>query len=255
MLIDWFTVCAQIVNFLILVWLLKRFLYRPILDAIDAREKRIAQQIAEAERQDAMAQQQQAELKSRSAEFDAERDALMARALEEAQAQKQKLMMDARQEYESLRSLQAETLNRERDDVVRQVTSSTADEVFAIARKTLLDLASTELEERMADVFADRVRKLSAPERRQMAEAIGSSPAPPVIRSGFRLSASAESSIRSALDETLGRDGRLRFETSPQLVSGIELATQGYKISWSIANYLDSLQSVVSTTLKEEHVN
>ena len=42
MLIDWFTVIAQMLNFLILVWLLKRFLYQPILDAIDAREKGIA---------------------------------------------------------------------------------------------------------------------------------------------------------------------------------------------------------------------
>ena len=49
MLIDWFTVIAQVVNFLILVWLLKRFLYRPILDAIDDREQRIATKIASAE--------------------------------------------------------------------------------------------------------------------------------------------------------------------------------------------------------------
>ena len=42
MLIDWFTVSAQAVNFLILVWLMKRYLYQPILVAIDAREKRIA---------------------------------------------------------------------------------------------------------------------------------------------------------------------------------------------------------------------
>ena len=42
MLIDWFTVGAQALNFLILVWLMKRFLYKPILHAIDAREKRIA---------------------------------------------------------------------------------------------------------------------------------------------------------------------------------------------------------------------
>jgi F-type H+-transporting ATPase subunit b len=49
MLIDWFTVSAQVVNFLILVWLLKRFLYRPILNAIDAREKRIATELADAD--------------------------------------------------------------------------------------------------------------------------------------------------------------------------------------------------------------
>jgi F-type H+-transporting ATPase subunit b len=49
MIIDWFTVIAQAINFLVLVWVMKRFLYKPILDAIDAREKRIALALAEAE--------------------------------------------------------------------------------------------------------------------------------------------------------------------------------------------------------------
>jgi F-type H+-transporting ATPase subunit b len=49
MLIDWFTVGAQVLNFLILVWLLKRFLYKPILHAIDAREQRIAKELADAD--------------------------------------------------------------------------------------------------------------------------------------------------------------------------------------------------------------
>lgn len=49
MLIDWFTVIAQVVNFLILVWLLKRFLYQPILNAIDAREQRVATELADAD--------------------------------------------------------------------------------------------------------------------------------------------------------------------------------------------------------------
>ena len=48
MLIDWFTVGAQVVNFVILVWLMKHFLYKPILSAIDAREKRIASELAAA---------------------------------------------------------------------------------------------------------------------------------------------------------------------------------------------------------------
>jgi len=49
MLIDWFTVGAQALNFLILVWLLKHFLYQPILNAIDAREKLIAKELADAD--------------------------------------------------------------------------------------------------------------------------------------------------------------------------------------------------------------
>ena len=56
MLINPFTVLAQLVNFLILVWLLKRFLYKPILHAIDEREKGIAAQLAQAEGKVAEAQ-------------------------------------------------------------------------------------------------------------------------------------------------------------------------------------------------------
>ena len=58
MLIDWFTVGAQVLNFLILVWLLKRFLYKPILDAIDAREERIAAELADADAKKAEAQKE-----------------------------------------------------------------------------------------------------------------------------------------------------------------------------------------------------
>ena len=55
MLIDWFTVGAQALNFLVLVWLLKRFLYKPILNAVDAREKRIAAELADADAKKAAA--------------------------------------------------------------------------------------------------------------------------------------------------------------------------------------------------------
>ena len=58
MLIDWFTVVAQIANFAILVWLLKRFLYRPVLDAMAAREKRVRETVAAADRQKAVAEEE-----------------------------------------------------------------------------------------------------------------------------------------------------------------------------------------------------
>ena len=61
MLIDWFTVGAQVLNFVVLVWLMKRFLYRPILDAIDAREKRVAAELADADARRAEAGRERAD--------------------------------------------------------------------------------------------------------------------------------------------------------------------------------------------------
>ena len=79
MLIDWFTVGAQALNFLILVWLLKRFLYEPILRAIDAREKRIATELADADAKKAEAQKERDEFQQKNGEFDRQRAALLSR--------------------------------------------------------------------------------------------------------------------------------------------------------------------------------
>ncbi len=74
--IDWFTVVAQAFNFLILVWLLKRFLYKPILHAIDEREKGIAAQLAEADAKKAEAQEERNDFQHKNEAFDQERTAL-----------------------------------------------------------------------------------------------------------------------------------------------------------------------------------
>ena len=80
MLIDWFTVGAQVLNFLILVWLMKRFLYKPILNAIDEREKRIATELADADAKKAEAQKERDDFQHKNEEFEQQRGALLSKA-------------------------------------------------------------------------------------------------------------------------------------------------------------------------------
>ncbi len=80
MLIDGFTVAAQVLNFLILVWLMRRFLYQPVLDAIAAREQKIAAELADAATTRAEAKQQQDEFQQKSQAFDEERAGLLQHA-------------------------------------------------------------------------------------------------------------------------------------------------------------------------------
>ena len=97
MLIDWFTVCAQALNFLILVWLMKRFLYTPNLRALDAREKRIAAELADADAKKAEAQKDRDEFQHKNEEFDQQRAALLSQATSEAKTERQRLLEEARQ--------------------------------------------------------------------------------------------------------------------------------------------------------------
>ena len=104
MLINWFTVIAQAINFLILVWLLKRFLYKPILHAIDEREKGIATQLAQAEAKKAEAQKDRDDFQHKNEVFDQERAALLKKATDEAKAERQRLLDEARKDADALRA-------------------------------------------------------------------------------------------------------------------------------------------------------
>src|SRR5580693_10050623 len=113
MLIDWFTVGAQALNFLILVWLLKRFLYKPILDAIDSRERKIAAELADAAAKKAEAQQEREEFQHKNDEFDQQRAALMSKATDEVKAERQRLLDEARQAADALRAKRQDALTQE----------------------------------------------------------------------------------------------------------------------------------------------
>jgi F-type H+-transporting ATPase subunit b len=252
MLIDWFTVGAQALNFIILVWLLKRFLYKPILNAIDAREKRIAAELADAEAKEAAAQNERDEFQHKNEEFDQQRAALLSKAMEEAKAERQRLLDDARKVADALSAKRQETLRSDAHNLNQAIIRRTQQEVFAIARKALTDLATTSLEERMGEVFTRRLRMMDGKAKEGLAEALKTASEPALLRSAFDLPTEQRATIQNALNETFSAEVRVRFETASDLVSGIELTTNGQKVAWSIADYLASLEKGVGELLKEK---
>lgn len=250
MLIDWFTVGAQLLNFLILVWLMKRFLYAPILNAIDAREKRIAAELADAEAKMAEAKNERDEFHAKNEEFDRQRATLMSEATDEAKADRERLLEKARKAADALSARRQESLANDARNLNQTITRRARDEVFAITRKTLTDLASTSLEERMSEVFTRRLREMNGDAKHGITEALKTASEPALVRSAFDLPTDQRAAIQNTLNETFSAEVPVRFETAPDLVSGIELTTNGQKVAWSIADYLASLEKGVGELLK-----
>ena len=260
MLIDWFTVGAQALNFLILVWLMKRFLYKPILNAIDAREKRIATELADADAKKAEAQKEREEFQNKNEEFDQQRAALMTQATDEAKTERQRLLDEAREAADALSAKRKEMLRNDAHNLNQSIARRTQDEVFAIARKTLTDLATTSLEERMGEVFTRRLHEMDGEAKASLGEVLKTASEPALVRSAFDLPNEQRAAIQNAFNETFSAgsersrraDIPLRFETAPDLISGIELTTNGQKVAWSISDYLASMEKGVSELLKEK---
>ena len=241
MLIDWFTVGAQIVNFLVLVWLLKRFLYRPVLAAIDKRERNIRDAIESATRIQAEADQARTEFEQKNAALAREQESLLDRARESAENERLRLLESARTETEALRAKWMGSLAAEATSLRDDLTQKAQEEIISIARQALRDFAGADLEERTAPLFVKRLKELDPEERRHIALASKESGEAMVVRSAAPVAPAARQQIEAALTELFDPKSPTRFETDEHLISGFEVALGGYQFSWTLREYLDSL--------------
>ena len=227
MKINWFTVIAQVINFFILVWLLKRFLYKPILKAVDEREKMIAAQLKEAEDKKATAQKDQDDFKKKNDEFDQQKKVLMEKAVAEAATERQRLLGEARNEASKLSADMEAAAKESQDNLNREIVQKTQKEVFAITRKTLTDIASLSLEEQSVNIFTKRLNDLKVDEKTKFRDTFRSGSQPVLIRSAFELPEKLQTELKRSIREILGTETRFQFKTAPELISGIELTAKG----------------------------
>src|SRR5262249_16867757 len=155
MKIDWFTVIAQVINFLILVWLLKRFLYQPVLRSIDEREKKIANQLKEAEDREAAAEQAKTLMQEKLNAFERQRPNELNKVVEEAKVLRQSQFEQVRADSAAEREVLQSALREESIKAEKMLGRRIHQEVYAITEKAFSDLASAPMEVYLVKGFID----------------------------------------------------------------------------------------------------
>jgi len=251
-LINWFTVIAQIVNFLILVVLLKYLLYDRIVRAMDERERKIQLRLKEAEEKEQAAEREVESLREKNRDFDEKREKMLAQAKEEAETRRRELTQEARKGVTNLRLVWQEAIQREKESFVQDLRKMAATQVYAIARRAFEDLADADLEERMVDVFIARIQKMKKREREALAASIKEAGGEVVIRSAFEIPPKIRKEMTQALHRHLNDEINPHYETTSDLIAGIELKTRGRKIAWNLQHYLDTMEENALHTLDQE---
>lgn len=252
MQINWFTVIAQVINFVVLVWLLRKFLYKPILKAVDDREKKIAAQVTDADNLKIEAKAEKDDFVKKNADFEQQKKALMDKAVAEAGSQRQQLLDQAKDAAGELASkLNAASIDKQKKEYL-ETAENIQKQVFAITRKAIAEIASETLEQQSVRTFIRRLKDANEGEKRGFVEAFESNANTILIRSAFDLPPSQQNDISNAIDTILAAKATLQFKTVPGIISGIELTANGYKMAWSFSEYLHSLEENFSKMNKTE---
>jgi len=237
MSIDWITVSAQIVNFLILVWLLKHFLYQPVIRAMDRREQRIAGRLAEAEEREQQAGDTEAQYRKKTEELEARRRGILEEAGQEAEKQKRQWLEEAREDVARTRADWQRQAGQEKAEFLAALRRRAARAVQAIAGRTLADLADADLEKHIVHKFAEQLHSLDAETRRALAAARE----PVRIISAFALDSASRAALTRAIHALLDTGVKVEYSESPELLCGIELTHGGRRLGWNMKGYLDDL--------------
>ena len=240
MSIDWVTVLAQIANFLVLLWLLKRFLYRPILDGIDAREAEIAKRMADAEqaKQDAKIAENQF-IKQR-AQLVSDQDALLEKALAATEDQRDGLLSDARTKLQQEQKDWRKHLEHERVAFNKRLQETGSDALMKLTRKALSDLADEQLEDAIVRHVGKQLEPIAA---ELLQAAAGSLKAQVSTRDA--LPAATQILLQSEVQQWLP-EVTLSFATDAQQSPGLVMQVGGAQVSWTTDSYMDEFAELLA---------
>lgn len=249
MSLDWITVGAQIINFLVLVWLLRRFLYAPIMQAMDKREARIKARFSQAEAREKQAAEQAHALETSQRKLDADRATLMDEARSAADEQEQELVARAKAQVDEQSRVWKRLVLREKEDFLAHLQKTMTVQVSELARAALEDLADSDLEPRIVRVFCHMLEHLPDSEREDFMAGYSKSGATIDVQTPIDLADRLRKDVRDALHAIVSTDAAVNFSTDKSMSAGIIARAGSRSVSWTIDSYMKDLRARAESEL------
>ncbi len=248
---DPLTIAAQIVNFLILIWLLRRFLYGPIMKAMHRREDRITQRLQEAAQGRKEAEQEGRTYRERLQELDEQRERLLEEARQAAEQERASRHEAIRAEAEERQRQWHRQLDAQRGEFLEELRQHSVRYVTTLARHALRDLADAKLEDQMVRVFLRRLDDLDDGERHRLTEAARHAGNEVVVTSRFEIESAGRGLITKAIHGIILDGAAVAYEHGAESVSGVELSAGGQTVGWNFESYLEDLDRQIGEELEE----
>ncbi|TFH52319.1 MAG: hypothetical protein E4G89_01575 [Methanothrix sp.] len=218
---------------------------------MDEREMKLIsrQKAAEDAKREAQAEAQS--YRKKKEELSAEHEELLVKAKEDAKEFRADMMKKARDEIEETKIEWQRDLQRQKDELIGDLRKYSGQQLYAISRRALRDLANEDLERQIMIAFINRLTNLEEPERGTIKEFLKDSEQIITVRSAFKVPEDIQQKIKDALTSHAEADVRVLFEIEDDLISGMVMSAKNVEITWSIAGYLDSLEADFSRWLEK----
>jgi len=219
--------------------------------AMDDREKRIALRLQEAKELKTEAEKEIESYQKNIQELSQKRESLLTEARKEAQTVSEELIKKARSEVNESKDKWYEEIERQKKIFLVDLRRRSGENIYAIIRRVLQDLANDELEIHIINTFIKRLETMGEKEKEAIKGFIQKPQEEIIIKSSFAIPGTLPERIKGAILDQIGNEAKIRFVIEPDLLSGIQLHTSDRQISWSLGSYLDTLEEDISRSFDQ----
>jgi len=239
MKIDWWTLGLQTINVLVLLWVLQRFLLKPVQAMIVQRQKMTQQLIDDASLAKQQAEDEKSALQAQHGLLAAERERVLGQAHTEATAASAQLLAQARQDAAQLLAAAQETLQHERTQVQGMLQNQAGELAVDITRRLLTGLPATSLNRHFIDLACNDITALADSDKKALCASLGSQ-AVQIVAAG-EVDPLLREELKDRLSKLLGQELTLAFVVDPALLAGVELHFQYVHINSNLHAYLQRI--------------
>ena len=236
--LDWTTSIFELINFLVLIWILNRFLYTPVMNVIAQRKTAIQQTQADAAQLRSDAEALRGQYENRLAEWEQERDKARAQLREDISAERNRLLDGLRTELDQEREKAAAVEQRRMKDFMQQAEAAAIAQGAAFASRLLSRLGAGELERRIIDLVIEDLPRLP----QDKIQAIRSAPATTglamKISTAYPLDATQQKVLGDACRTLMGREPPCEFLEDRNLIAGVRISFGSWVLRASVQDEL-----------------
>ena len=248
MQVSWPTFLLEIVNFLILVWILKRFLYRPVLAAIAQRKAAIDKTLSDAQTKRAQSEQLEQQYENRLADWEKEKENLHASLVEELNAERERLVAELQTSLEQEREKERVLAQRRVDQMARRAAEHAREQGVRFTARLLARMASPELEGQLIQFVLEDIPRLPEAQRAALKDACGDPRRNVKIASAFPVPEGLRAQLTHVFNEAIGGNIIAGFEQDPTLMAGLRISVGPWMVRANLQDELQFFAAMMSQT-------
>ncbi len=250
--INWVTFIAQIVNLCVLIWLLKRFLYKPILNAVDKRQAEILDKVNRATQEYESAKADHLALEKQRADFEKERQNLFAQTTKEvARLKKEQLTELADLKEKMVAKIQSDLI-KDKDLTTLKMRDAAAQQFMLMAEKLIQNFGSISPAEQAANLFKNQLNTLTKTQLKALMTAVQKQSGL-ILLQAQNMPPDRQKDLHKFIKQKLGLTDRTQIETviDETLILGFELHVGDTVIEWSLKSFSEELRNNMNIALSE----